>query len=317
MPARKKRNYRRRLISRRVASDDKGKRKEKLLAFFFFILLLVLTILYLYTRSDFWDGKNKVSVVIRKENGAVVISTFDPKVSEVTNIEIPANTEVQASRSLGTLKIKNIWQLGENQGLSGQLLAETVTYHFKFPVVAWADSQALNFSKTNFISLVKAVIIPYKTNLKVGDRIRIALFAVGVKNPKRVEIKLTETSYLKKMQLTDGSEGYVVSGSFPKELLVVFSDPQISEKGTTVSIKDATSRTDIAEKLGEIIEVYGAKVGQVKKIEEEEFDCEVRGKDNKIVEKLAKLFSCSESAEKIESAFDIEIKIGEEFGKRF
>lgn len=318
MPAqRKKRRSGYKPSLRRKGFRKRKKKKIKFPVPLVALVLLVALTIYLYLRTGFWNTKSKLSIAIKKDTGEVLISTFDPTVSEITNITIPGNTEVHVARSMGTLQIKNVWQLGENQGLDGKLLSETITRHFKFPVVAWADNEALGFTETNLISLMKAAILPYKTNLKIGDRVRIAIFAAGVNNPKRAEIDLSETSYLAKTILVDGDEGYTVAGSFPKGLLVVFSDPQISNKATTVKILDASSKVGLAQELGEVIGVFGAKVASVDKVEGEEFDCEVKGKEREIVEKVAKLFSCRKVEETIEGGFDLEIAIGEEFARRF
>lgn len=308
MPARKRR------LSR---LKSKNKKRFNLKVPVVILLALSFFPIYLFKTSYFWDGKNKTSIVINQANGDIRISIFDPKLAEIINLDIPANTEVEVARRLGRIQIKNVWQLGENEGLDGRLLSETLTYHFRFPVSAWADHNANGLSEAKLGSIINAVLMPYKTNLGMGDKVRIALFSLGVKNLNRVEINLAESSYLKKTVLTSGEEGYLLGGSFPERLLIYFADSQISAVGATVLISDATSSPDTAEKLGEIIEVLGAKVAAIESEEVKDFDCDVMGKNPVVVEKVAKLFSCTETKESTRGNFDLEITIGEKFFERF
>lgn len=308
MPARKRRRYK---------SKNKAKKKPVLLKFLVTFLILTAFVGYIFLSSDFWDGKNKLPIALATEGGNVTLAVFDPEVREITSVLIPGDTEVELARGLGTLRIRNVRQLGENEGLGGQLLSETLTSHFKFPVAAWADSPAEGFLSKSIFDLAKSVGVPYKTNLKLGDRARLALFSIGIQNTKRAEIDLSETSYLEKTNLKDGQLGYKVSGRLPSSLLVIFSDPEISKKGLTVAILDYTSNPVSARKLGEVIEVLGAKVATVSEKDVDQFDCRVKGVNPEIVKRVATLLSCQTQESKVEGNFDLQIEIGEDFAKRF
>lgn len=305
MPARRKRRPR-----------NKKKRfipvKSLGLILLFFALLFFLTF-----QTSFWDSDSKVTLAINKKDGDVLIAVFNPVIDEVTNITIPKNTQLKVARQLGTWKAGSVWQLGENEGLEGKLLQETITYHLKLPVIAWADSPAEGFASGELMALVKAVSLPYKTNLKMGDRIKLAFFSFGIKNFKREEINLAETKLLKKTRLIDGEEGFILISGLPASILALFSDIEISQKDVSVLIRDATDKKGVPEQVGEVIEVLGAKVAAIKKEESEKLDCLVLGKDQKAVEKLAQVFSCEKGKDLPSGSFDLEIKIGEEFAKRF
>jgi hypothetical protein len=302
---------------RRRFKKDKRKRNLGIIKLLIIALLAIALFFILFLNTEFWNGDDKLSLVINTHGGDVVVATFDPELEEVTKIVIPADTEVQVSRQLGTWRLKSVWQLGENEGWSGQLLAETVTKHFKLPVIAWADEGAIGFSEGSLASVLKAVALPYKTNLKIGDRIHIALFSLGVINTKRVDINLAETPYLKRRKLVDGEEGYLLVGKLPEKLLVIFSDPKISEKNARVVIRDASGKPGLAQEIGEIIEVLGAKVVSITKEKEMKVGCEIYGREEKSIEKIGLLFSCNRLKEESEGEFDLEIRIGKEFAKRF
>jgi len=282
------------------------------------LILLFFTLLFFLTfRSSFWDSNSKLTLVVNKKDGDVLIAVFNPVVDEVTSITIPKNTQLKVARQLGTWKAGSVWQLGENEGLEGRLSQETITHHLKLPVVAWADSPAEGFANGGLVALVKAVSLPYKTNLKMGDRIKLAFFSFGVKNFKREEINLAETNLLKKTRLIDGEEGFILISGLPASILALFSDIEISQKDVSVLIRNATGKRGVPEQVGEVVEVLGAKVAAIKKEESEKFDCVVLGKDQKAVKKLTQVFSCERRKGLPSGSFDLEIKIGEEFARRF
>lgn len=301
---------------KRILKKKRKKKANPLIKPFIYLLLIASLLLFLLFQTKFWDKNSKIPLVINTKEG-VVISVFDPKAEEITNIYIPANTQVRVARQLGSWKIGSVWELGLNEGFDGRLLAETVTYHMKFPVVAWADQKALGLATGNVVESIKSIFSPYKTNLKIGDRVKIGLFSPRVKNFKRRDIYLEETNYLKLTKFVDGEEGYILVGGVPNSLLAVFADPEITELAPKILISDSTKKAYIAEEVGEIIEVLGAKVVSITKDEKEGLDCEVISANKGIAKKIARVFSCDIINNATSGNFDLEIKIGEEFARRF
>ncbi len=317
MPARSKKRKpsgrRKKLV--RHKKRDKSRFNYKLASVFAF--LAIFFSLYFHFTSRFRQYEKRLSLAIKKEDGDVLVSTFDFEADNITNIVIPQNTEVEVARQLGIIQIKNVWQLGINEGLDGELLAETVTRYLRFPLIAWSDNLGKGFANGNLVELLKAVFLPYKTNLNIGDKVRIAIFSFRVQSTKRVDINLSDTSYISKRFLTGGEEGYIVTGKFPDELLIVFSDPEVAREGMAVVIKNASSNVGVAKDLGEIIEVLGAKVVSIDKEEISKAGCEISGKDKKVLSRVANILSCSLTDKSIEGTIDAEIKFGEEFAERF
>jgi len=280
-------------------------------------IIIGLLVFFFGLRGKYWNNKDKVNLAINKEGGEVLVATFDPSNDEITSISIPENTQVQVARQLGTWKIGSVWQLGQNEKLSGLLLAETVTKNFQFPVFLWADKQAAAFTTGDFWSMLKAIINPHKTNLGLGDRIRIAFFSLGVKNTNRVNINLKDSACLKKTRLVDGKEGFLISGSIPEKLTSIFTEESISSQNLKAIIRDSTQKPGLSEQVGEVIEVLGIKVATIKKEEGKDLDCIVVSKQDSLKQKLARLFNCAEGKGSPEGNFDLEMVIGEKFVKRF
>lgn len=315
MPAQTKRrpskSSRRKGVSRR--GDKRGKKWPKAV---YLVAALVVLFLLLFSKSSYWDTSSKITVAINGNEGPQIV-VFDKELEEITQVHIPKDTETLVARQLGTWKIGSVWQLGENEKLGGKLLAESITFHLKFPVYAWADKGAMGFVEGGPFSFLKAVIMPYKTNLTFADRLKIAQFVTRVREFKKSEIELSETSVVRRTKLVDGSEGYKSTGLVPASILALFSDTQIAQNGTRVVIYDATEKYKLAEEVGEIIEIIGAKVTAIKKEEREDFDCKVMGADKKTVEKVALVLGCEEGVGEVSGNFDLEIYLGADFPKRF
>ncbi len=294
----------------------KDKSRKKPVFRLLLLVFLLAFVFYLVLNTKYWNSKEKLSLALVSPEGGVVVTVLDPVSGEITNISIPKNTQVEAARQLGTWKIKSIWALGVNEKLGGSLLKDTILKNFKFPVSVWANRDGAGFASGGTLKIIKAMFFPYDTNLRLGDRLRIGIFSLGVTGFKRTDIDLAKGSYLRGVRLTDGEEGYVLSGKIPKDLLVVFSDPGLARAGLKVSIKDASGDPVVAEEVAEIIEVMGAKVAAVSREPRAPSDCAVRG-ENFFAKDVAKLLACKIEKASPEGSFDLELEIGERFAARF
>ncbi len=297
-----------------------ARRQKKKFSFFRILISLsaiLVAVLFFWSQTKYFRSGDKLSLAVAREDGGVTLATFDLPSQTITTINIPADVQVEVSRGLGTFRLSSVWKLSVNEKSEGVLLAETITKNFRFPVYLWAQEAALGLAKADSPSLVRGIVSPYKTNLGIGDKISIALFSLGVKNTNRVNIDLGDTSYLRKQKFRDGEEGFVISGSIPQTLGVIFSDPEVSSSNYKAQIRDASGEPGIATDLGEIIEVLGPKVASIKKEETKDLDCKVAGKNSRFVLKVARVFGCKETSASVQGNFDLEITIGKVFAKRF
>jgi len=296
-----------------------GKVRQGKALFFFKILVIpiLLLILFLVVKlsTKYWNGFDKFSYVYRNTSGDAVVTVLDPKLGDSTTFIIPGDTQVDVVGNYGTLKIKNVWQLSMNEKKGGKLLSGTVTKNFLFPVFLWSDSDAESVGHGNIPGIFKFIISPKNTNIPLGDRLSMAFFALNVKGINRTEIDLAKSQFLKKSQLNDGTVGYTLSGPVSTRLTVYFSDNVFADKSMKVEIIDQSGEGS-ADTVGAILQVMGGKVVSVQKnTGSVNFDCLVLGSDLGTIRKIATLFSCKISEEK--SVFDLEIRLGEGFAKRF
>lgn len=303
--------------AQRKARIEKGKKNVRfaglLIKVFIPLILVLAAFLYFNLSTKYWNGHDKMSFVFQNSQGQVGIVILDPALNEETTLIIPGDTEVNVARSYGTLRIKNVWQLGINEKLGGSLLAQTITQSFLFPTNLWSD--------TDLRDVWKFVFTTKRTNIPFGDRLAAGMFALRVNAIDKTEIDLGTSQFLHKQILTDGKPGYVTSGNISGRLTAYFADNDLADdaaagKNLKFGLIDATGSFGVAAKVGQILEVLGGKVVAVdKKAENTSLDCEVSGTNPKIVKKVSILFSCKKVSG--ESNFDLEMKLGTKFAKRF
>ncbi|KKR26253.1 MAG: hypothetical protein UT58_C0017G0007 [Microgenomates group bacterium GW2011_GWC1_39_7b] len=205
---------------------------------------LSLAFLFIKLNARYWDGDNKFAFVFPDDNGNVGVTVLDPTVDEMTTLVIPGDTEVTVAMNYGTMRIKNVWQLGINEKLGGQILVKTIAKNFSLPVFLWTDK--------NLPNLFKFVFLPGMTNIPFGDRVSIALFSFKVKNMDKTEIDLAKSQFVVKRVLTDGKTGYIIPGETSGRITVYFTDndfikPALVGKNIKVYIVDSTGRPNVSQ----------------------------------------------------------------------
>jgi len=301
------------------AKKKKGKKGVSSLAFYSVLAVFIIaSIIILFFNKKYFDGNSKIPVVIQKTSGDLALVVFDTKNDEINEFNIPKDTQFDVSRQLGSYKVASIWQLGINEHLQGDLVSESIVKTLKLPVLVWAEPQAYGFAKGGFFNILKSVIVPYKTNLNLSDKIRLGIFSLSVGKDERSYIDLAQTQQFKRVGLPDGSLGYTPPESLSENITVYFVDELIQSKNYRVRIQDFTGDYSSAAISGEVIENIGAKVASVDKREKNDsLDCLVTGKDKYFTEKIAQLFGCTVDNSKDIGNFDLEMSIGTKFAKRY
>ena len=303
MPARIKR--------RKIVSNKPKLKKKYLFLFFIFVIISIGMSLLLGTYNR--NAKDKLSLIVKNKDSSMSIIVFDIKSQEIYNLNIPANTEIEVIGERGLWKVKSLWDLGEQEGLGGELAARSVTMSLKLPIYAWADEQALGLAnlglKTSFVALFSF----YESSLNFKDKTRLFIFASKVKNTRRISINLGETALLERRKLSDEEDGYRVSQTLPQSIAAIFSEPAFTTDFVRVSIKDATQKVNLAKSVGSVIEVLGGKVSSVEVVKDYRGVCIIKSKKENTLKILLKIFKCEEFLIDPEQSFDIEMTLGEKF----
>lgn len=296
----------------------KNRKKLSPLPFLFALALMFFVVFLFLFKTSIWDGKGKFILVVNGRDD-VLVSVFDPKREAIVGISIPQSVQIAVAGELGTWKLGNVWQLGHNEKREGGLLAKTVAKNFGFPVYAWGDSKAAGFTDKRLGKILPAIFGGYKTSLKIGDRIKLGLFALKVGTVKRTWINLADVGEsLKKETFLDGSKGFVLRGDVPDRIVALFSDEAVAAKNYKARFILSTERVKSIDAASRVIEVMGVKVASVVKENPEDLNCLVLGEDTKLVKSVALVFGCGKQEKKrIEGSFDIEVILGEQFNKNF
>ena len=279
------------------------------------LAVIVFLFLFLKINTRFWNGADKISYTFVEKNGDVGVTVIDPTLSEITTLIIPGDTQVDVSRNYGIFRIKNVWQMGINEKVGGSLLSETVTENFLFPVFLWSGNET-GIESGKIGALIHFIFTPSSTNIPFGDRIQMALFSLKMQDLGKTVINLGKSQFLDKKILEDGQIGYEITGPISGRLTVFFSDDKLGDQNIKVNITDFTNTPGISEKLGQILQVIGGKVVSVdKKTTPEDSDCLVSGQNQRVVKEVSNLFNCKIINN--QTSFDLDIKIGQRFAKRF
>jgi hypothetical protein len=276
------------------------------------IILVVIVGIFYFWKTRTWVGDSKLTLAI-SNNQDVVVGVFDPVSDEIYTLAVPGSTQVEVSRRLGEMRLSSIWQLGEDEGVDGLLLSETIIKNFRIPATYWADGDALGFVGKG--SIVTSLLRKYDTNLSFSDKVRLFLFGLKVKEFKRTEIDLAKTSYLTSQKMVDGEMGYKIADVVPQKIALISSDNLIVKKNLKILLSNLTGNIGFSEKVGKIIEATGTKISAVENKDREDIDCVISGKESEVVKRFARLLGCSQK--RAEGNFDVEITIGTKFAERF
>ncbi len=253
-------------------------------------VLIIFGVLFFIFSPKSWDGKSRFAVVSQNPNGDVVIEILDPLSSLVTNLTIPASTEVEAARQLGTWKLGSITRLGIDKNLGSEYLKNTVIKSFRFPIDASVD-------------------------LSIIDKIRIKLFLITVGGNSQSNLNLKDTDYIKRVQLVDGSLGWRITDSIPTNVAVFFNEN--FGNNINVSINNASGIKSEGSMTGKVLEVMGLNVASIQNLDKENSDCKITSLNQPLASKIAKIFNCSVNLTSPANNFDMEINLGTNFAQRF
>lgn len=124
------------------AKKEKSKNKSKIFvyAILTFVLILIIAVVYFFVTLPQLE---KFVFVNEKENGDAELILI---ANEVTKYTIPADTVLEASRGYGQYKLGSLWILSAKEGLSGDLVVETIRKNYLVPVYLWKRQDETNLS---------------------------------------------------------------------------------------------------------------------------------------------------------------------------
>ena len=315
MPARHK--VKSRLAARKTRKPKSGVSK----LFFVLPILGIAGIIVFFLLVAGSIGKlSRVSLVTPDDSGNVVYTLFDFNAGRLTAVMVPSDTQLSVARNLGTWKIGSVWKLGQDEKIGGTLLAETVTKSLTLPTYYWGDASYAGLGSGNLSEILKSVFSFKPTNLTLADRVRVGLFSFQVKPGDRENIDLSKSKFLVRAKLQDGGLGYKLSGSdLPFDIRAAVADSAISKEMSTILLENSTGKGYINSEVSSIIGNLGAKISSISKLDiNRDIDCVVYGdRGLATLISIAKTFSCRMEPRLSGYNFDVVMRVGEGFGRRF
>lgn len=122
-------------------------------------------------------------------------------------------------------------------------------------------------------------------------------------------------SFLNKRRIDD-YDSVIDSSSLSNSILINFVDPNFSDFTPTVDVDDLTGTLNTIDKLSKIIDTIGGKITSNSKGFDNELDCEISGKNQKIVDIFSEIINCK-IVKDSSLTTDLKIRLGAKFAERF
>lgn len=254
-----------------------------LLAFFLMALTAFLFFIRQFFLGSFWDGRGRLTVLeIREKN--LVIHSWEEGEGAV-EILLPGETYVNLS-SLGYLRINALEEMGRLKN-EPNLVTETAAG----VVGAGIDGKIqIPNPKSQIPIKWRTDLIP-ETNLSWWD---LSRFWVKCKFARTRKIDLSETRFLEKVILADGSEIKTLKiESVQRTIEDLLLDKRLREEAIPLEILNNSQESGLADFWAKIIEGGGGFAAALGNFQGYLDHCEIRSlKKNYTTEKLLRWTGC-------------------------
>lgn len=288
-----------------------------LLTCFLLVAFLLLAVgaaakVYQSWQNKVWIEGARISVVVPLADPTVY--SYDPQNQTVTSFSIPRTTEITLAGEYGNWPAGSAWQLGVNEN-KAWLLAASVQKSLGVPIDAWVGQVGV-FDKAPLSFLLAG-----KTNLTFFDRLRLVAAVGKVGRLGRNQLDLVELGVLKKTELADGQDGYIVITEKIESVLDVLRDDHIFTEGKTLRIVNASGKSGLGAQSSRTATLLGLRIIGVD-TGRQAFGgvCSLSAKQGRgglVYRRLMQVFGCEPSSQPPQGPADFEIIIGEEFAKRY
>lgn len=292
----------------------------------FFVVILLVVVLGVFRLFEEWQRRvwlqgSRLTMVVASSNPTVY--SYDPSTNTLTVVEIPKDTQVEASGNFGKWLIGSLLQLGEQEGKGGELLKTSLEKAFGLPVDGWMAGDGQVFKERAFgVATVLWLVSGRETNLTFFDRLALLLAVNSVGVLDRRVIDLESAGAVKKTKLPDGFEAYVPVPDRTKTAFELLRDERVFAERKTLLVVNTTSKQGIAGEVARVAGTLGVKVvGTQGATGREVENCIVQGAkehiDSRAASRLMKIFGCEVKIGDPQGPAHLEIVLGKGFSERF
>lgn len=281
--------------------------------------------LYQANQKSVVQTHGRVNFLLVGEQIALVSLGVGPK--EITVLVIPADVEIRATRGFGIYRLGSLYQLGQMEGLGGELLKESAQEYFGLPVDGWIKIanikyQISDIKSTLANSLVKLIFKRGgETSFTFFDLVRLWWETRKVFQHQIQVIPLDDIIALKRKVLLDGSKVWEIDKNrLDSWLQDNMGEFQIQEEGLAIRVINATDYTGLGAAVARIITNMGGRVVEIKseKLKIKNEKCEIRSEGERksafTIQRLLRTLGCEfVEEEESDGRAEVTVVVGEDY----
>ncbi len=250
------------------------------------LLIFIIFVFFAIVRSfqnfrRYKEKYTKLIVTSQLNKGDVEIYVLDFVKREINVISIPGDVSVELPGNLGYWKIRNVWKIGENEGISGGIfLQKTLLSNFGWPVASWAETDfSENIHKEKYFSAVFKTTISQNVSLINKFQIYSLLSDVQVSGMNKIDIM--KTSYIDRLDNYQSDDNIAISSIDPPDYFYgIFKQRDLDGLlFRIITVEDV--RTKVVKNLSHAINLSGGILVSTKNTEKSggSYACFIKVKD--------------------------------------
>ncbi len=290
-----------------------------------FAILLVFLLKHLFPSSPF---RTTVLLV----GNPMLVASWDGRKKHVTVIELPSAITISGMRRVGEYSLESLWKLGEldtkNKALLADSLGETlgvvIPWYHGPKIGELPDQPVAETSIRKMFSIGNALALVmgrYRSNLPLQTFLPLALATQGLRTEAFEKLDVGKTSAIVQKELADGTTlGLLDMDRLDVVLGTRLEEEDVRVESLRVMVYNTTTMPTLGRRMERRISRAGALVVGIGNDSPTVGRCIILGRrealNSKTVRYIAHFYSCSVK-EGETSRSDIEVRVGEEFEKRF
>ncbi len=296
----------------------------------FYVVLTFFVLLFSYYAFSSWNSRvwrdnARITIAVATENPTLY--SYNPQNQSIYKISIPQNTQTEASGGYGVWLAGSLWGLGEQEGLGGKIMKNSIQKSLGIPVDAWTDANGevlLSGGKFGLLGAISQVfkMRSIRTDLTFFDKVNLLLSLGSVGRFSRTDIDLGKRGVIWKAKLSDGLDGYEIVTDRTTVGLDLLRDDRVFVEMKTLKVSNASSRSGLASEVSRVASVLGVRVLDTGSTEDiYRGTCLVTGEGEHLkslaAKRIAQIYKCEKSIKKLGGAANLEFVIGDKFAKDF
>lgn len=280
-----------------------------------------------YGKSQSWDGKSNINIVIKLST--INVLSYNPHTQEIIILNIPDEVYLNLALGFGTYPARSIYKLGEGEKvpIGPRLLKETMSQTFGVPIDNYilikqdssSDLEKLIIDIRQNPLTSMGLISRSNTDLTPLEYINFVVKVRSVRADRIRVVDLKNSSITQSQLLSDGSRALSFDPVRLDRLIQdEFTDARLNDESLSVAILNGTNHPRLAENAARLITNMGGRVVSVSNSQNKYIKSYVLGESSYTNSRLGQIFTiCSQcdinNPEKVSSRAQITLILGEDY----